>query len=390
MLAYLTYMAERLEEMHRLLKPTGCVYLHCNQFASHYLKILMDAIFGPKNFINEIIWNYGTPSGGRAGGKKPVKTHDCLLVYAKKYGAHLYNKQFTPYSDSYLKWFRHTDDDGRQYRTRSRKGNIHRQYLDESPGNPLSTVWSDIMQNYGKSGWFPTTQVGTKYPTEKPLDLLERILDMSSNPDDLVLDPFCGCGTTIEAAKRKKRRWIGIDISAFAVDLVRNERLMDKDIPAYGIPTDMASAHKLVSDRPFEFESWAITRLPGFVPNTKQRGDGGVDGRGKLAVLPNETESTTALAQAKGGKTFSIDSVRAFASVMDQENAAIGYYVTMKPVTSPSALTLKANMGKVTVGVSQYPKFNFWSVSDYFEGNLPHMPPMNNPYTGEQIHATLF
>lgn len=169
--SYLVYMAARLLEMRRLLKPTGSIYLHCNQFASHYLKLVMDAVFGRGNFVNEIIWNYGTPSGGRVGGKKPVKVHDCLLVYAGEYGRHLYRPQFTPYSEKYVRdWFRHTDEQGRAYRTRSRKGKVIRQYLDESPGMPLSTVWSDIMQLSSRRGWFPATdREETGYPTQKPL-----------------------------------------------------------------------------------------------------------------------------------------------------------------------------------------------------------------------------
>ncbi|MCY4094721.1 MAG: DNA methyltransferase [Gammaproteobacteria bacterium] len=221
--SYMIYMAVRLIEMKRLLKPTGSIYLHCNQFASHYLKLVMDAIFGRSNFINEIIWNYGTPSGGRAGGGgKPVKVHDCLLVYAGNYGKHVYNRQYTPYSDKYInQWFRHIDENGRAYRTRSRKGEIIRQYLDESKGMPLSTVWSDIMQLSSRRGWFPGTKgEETGYPTQKPLALLDRIIKASSNDGDVVFDAFCGCATTLVSADRLERQWIGIDISELAVKLV--------------------------------------------------------------------------------------------------------------------------------------------------------------------------
>ena len=226
MMAYLIMMAVRLLEMKRILKPTGSIYLHCNQFASHYLKMLMDAVFGQQNFINEIVWNYGTPSGGRASGKKPAKVHDCLITYAATYGRHLYCPQFTPYSEKYVSdWFRHTDDAGRKYQTRSRKGQVIRQYLDESPGMPLSTVWSDIMQLSSRRGWFPTTKKEeTGYPTQKPLALLERIIKASSNEGDLVFDPFCGCATSLVAADRLNRRWAGIDLSEIAVKLV-NERI---------------------------------------------------------------------------------------------------------------------------------------------------------------------
>ncbi len=224
MMSYLIYMAIRVMEMRRLLKPTGSIYLHCNQEAGHYLKLLLDSLFQPKNFINEVVWNYGTPSGGRAGGRKPIKAHDCLLVYAKYYGKHFYNRQHTPYSDKYIReWFRHKDDDGRAYRTRSRQGVIIRQYLDKSPGIPLSTVWSDVMQLYGSSGWFPAKKKeSVGYPTQKPLALLRRIVRASSNEGDIVLDPFCGCATACIAAELEQRQWAGIDISSKAADLVRD------------------------------------------------------------------------------------------------------------------------------------------------------------------------
>lgn len=222
--SYLIYMAVRLLEMHRLLKDTGSIYLHCNQFASHHIKLVMDAVFGKANFINEIIWNYGTPSGGRVGGKKPVKVHDCLLVYAGKYGKHFYQIQYTPYSDKYIKeWFHHKDENNRMYRTRSRKGKVIRQYLDQSPGMPLSTVWSDIMQLSSRRGWFPANKdrEETGYPTQKPLALLQRIIRASSNDGDIVLDPFCGCATACIAAEIEHRQWVGIDIAPKAAELVK-------------------------------------------------------------------------------------------------------------------------------------------------------------------------
>lgn len=223
MMAYLIYMGIRLIEMRRVLAAEGTIYLHCNQYAGHYLKLLLDAVFGRRNFVTEIIWNYGTPSGGRTSGKKPVKTHDVLLAYAAGYGDHLYTPQFTPYSENYtFRWFRHTDEDGRRYQTRSRKGRIVRQYLDESPGMPLSTVWSDVMQLSSRRGWFPSTrkeEVG--YPTQKPLALVRRVIDASAPEGGIVLDPFCGCATACIAAEQRGRRWVGIDISPKAADPVR-------------------------------------------------------------------------------------------------------------------------------------------------------------------------
>ena len=232
MQAYLAYMSVRLIEMRRVLKESGSIYLHCDPNASHYLKAAMDYVFGHRNFVDEIVWHYGTPSGGRAAGKKPVKVHDTLLVYAKSYGEHVYNRQHTPYSEKYAtEWFRHIDEDGRRYRTRTRGGRIIRQYLDESPGVPLSNVWSDVMQLYGSAGWFPRkNDERTGFPTQKPRALLDRIIRASTNPGDVVLDPFCGCATACVAAEGmtnarnpalpEKRRWIGIDVSPKAYELV--------------------------------------------------------------------------------------------------------------------------------------------------------------------------
>ena len=235
MAAFLCWRGVRLMEMHRILRLDGTLYLHLDRTAVAYIKCLMDGIFGQKNFITEIIWNYGTPSGGRAGGKKPVKSHETLLVYAKQYSEHTYNKQYTPYSESYrTKWFRHADADGRKYRTRKRKGKIVRQYLDESPGVPLSDTWSDIRSLYGSSGWFPTTRGEiTGYPTQKPLALYRRIIEASSNQGDFVLDPFCGCATTLVAAEQLGRQWVGIDIWDKAHDTVLN-RLAEEGLLTEG------------------------------------------------------------------------------------------------------------------------------------------------------------
>ena len=213
--AYIAFMAVRLIECRRVLKSTGSIYVHCDSHANSYLRMLLDAIFGVENFIDEIVWNYGTPSGGRAAGRKPVKTHETLLAYAANYGKHTYNKLFTPYSDKYVSdWFRHTDESGRKYQTRSRKGKVIRQYLDESPGVPLSNTWTDIKQLYGSSGWFPGNRKEiTGYATQKPLALYERIIAASSNPGDTVLDIFAGCATTAVAAERLGRQWIACDIA---------------------------------------------------------------------------------------------------------------------------------------------------------------------------------
>ena len=238
--AYLCFMAIRLFEIHRILKPTGSLYLHCDNTANGYLRQLLDGVFGPNNLVCEVIWGYGTPSGGRAAGKKPVKAHDTIFIYAKDYGRHRYNRINLPYSPEYVeRWFRHTDENNRRYQTRSRKGQIVRQYLDESPGIPLSDTWSDIKQLYGSAGWFPGKQAEiTGYPTQKPAILAERIIRASTNPGDVVLDCFAGCAYAAVAAEKirqsdpeQERIWAACDINLRAWTVFKRQFNKGGDLP---------------------------------------------------------------------------------------------------------------------------------------------------------------
>ena len=223
------------------------------------------------------------------------------------------------------------------------------------------------------------------YPTQKPEALLERIIKASSNEGDIVLDPFCGCGTTVAAAKTLNRRFVGIDISSFAIDLIRDKRLKDKSVPIYGIPQDLRSAEKLARENPFNFESWAITRLRGFVPNTKQVADGGIDGRASIAHKPDNWDTKLALAQVKGGK-FSLSGLRDFIHVTDRDQAALGCYVTLKPVNSSAARVEALSTGKVSIsGEGSFPRMQIWSIEDYFDQRTPRLPLMNDPYTGKPM-----
>ena len=447
MLAYLTYMAERLEEMHRLLKPTGSIYLHCDPTASHGLKLLMDVIFEGKNFRNEVVWKR---TGSHGGAKRWGPVHDVILFYTRS-DRYTWNRQFQDFSSGYLeKYFRHRDkrgiyqlvsltgagirkgDSGRSWRgvnptdsgrhwavpktalenaypnrtdlsdlpTQEKldlldraglvywpqKGCIPRQkrYATESQGPLIQDVVVDIPP----IGAHAKERLG--YPTQKPIALLDRIIRDSSNEGDIVLDPFCGCGTAIEAARRLGRRWIGIDISSFAIDLIRERRLQDKTIPAEGIPYDLESARKLAAEKPFNFESWAVTRLRGFAPNVKQIGDGGLDGRATLAQLPEKFDSRLALAQVKGGK-YTPSYVRDFVGVMHRDQAAIGCFITLEPITSRTGKQEALGMAKTRVSGYTYPRMQLWSIREYFDGNLPMMPIMNDPYTGKpQLRLDLF
>ena len=180
-----------------------------------------------------------------------------------------------------------------------------------------------------------------------------------------MLDPFCGCGTTVEAARRLERQWCGIDISAFAVDLVKDRRLRNPTIATLGIPADLESARKLAAEQPFAFESWAVTRLPGFVPNTKQRSDGGIDGRATIATPPDDHDSRLALAQVKGGR-FSASYLRDFRHVIERDGAALGCFITLDPVPAKHRAGAKT-AGELHVAGHRYDRLHLWSIAEYFD-----------------------
>ena len=219
------------------------------------------------------------------------------------------------------------------------------------------------------------------------MKLLDRIITASSKRGDLVLDPFCGCGTAVESAERLGRNWAGIDISSFAIDLIINERLKKIGVipSTKGIPYDLVSARKLSVESPFDFESWAIARIPGFAPNTKQVADGGIDGRTTLATKPDNFDSRRAFAQTKGGR-FNLSYLRDFCHVIEREKAALGCFITLDDITSRAARTEAAMFGRIQVSGYPYKRMNLWSIGDYFgDRGLPRLPIMNDPYTGKPM-----
>ena len=438
MLAYLTYMGQRLTYAQRLLKPTGSIYLHCDPTASHYLKLLMDSLFGSRNFRNEITWQR-TESHNTANRYGNVA--DILLYYARDAeagptwngGFHRYGSG--KYSEQQLQRFRYVDDDGRRYRlddltaprpnsdsgkfewrgtmpgpTRGwgyrleqleqwwSEGRIHTKrdgtprmdglkvYLDDADGKALQNVWTDVPR-IGN-----TSRERLGYPTQKPLALLERIIEASSNPGDFVLDPFCGCGTAVVAAHQLGRRWAGIDISSMAIDIVQERRLETLGIQAniQGIPQDLVSARRLASERWLDFQAWAAMRIPGMAANQQPGADAGIDGRGTLLVPPEDRESRLALAQVKGGRTFRLSELRDFLRVIEREEAACGVFITVDRVRSAAARTEAAQMGELAVGANRHPRAQLWSIEEYFQGVRPNLPALANPYTGRPIEPTIF
>lgn len=240
---WLTFMKNRLEIARELLTEDGNIFIHLDINHSHYLKVLCDEIFGEKNFVEEIIWAYGSPSGGRAAGAKPVNIHDYILHYAKNYSQRKQKKTYVPYSDKYIKdWFKYKDDDGRLYQKRQRKNSEgetvwQKQYLDTSVGVPLSTVWTDIKQVYAdprayKENQKQYTELEKEFSGgQKPEALIKRILEMCTDEGDLILDYHLGTGTTAVAAHKMKRQYIGIEqldyIDKFIVKRLRNSILGD-------------------------------------------------------------------------------------------------------------------------------------------------------------------
>lgn len=225
--SFISMIYERLQLMHDLLTDDGNIYVHCGVQVNHLMRTVLTEIFGASNFVSELIWAYGTPSGGRASGTKAVKVHEYILHFAKNYRQRIEHKLHTPYSAKYIaERFANVDESGRKYRERKRgNGEIQKQYLDESPGVPLSTVWSDVKQTYAMHlKKRALEEVG--YPTQKPEALLDRIIQVSSNEGDLVADFFCGSGTTAAVAEKLGRKWICADLGKFAIHTTR-KRLIE-------------------------------------------------------------------------------------------------------------------------------------------------------------------
>jgi site-specific DNA-methyltransferase (adenine-specific) len=274
MMAYLTMMAPRLLELHRVLRPTGSIYLHCDPTASHYLKLLLDAVFGGQHFLNEIIWCYDT--GGRPTSTFPKK-HDTIFRYGKTKDAVFYYDNVALTRDPstmHEKIF--TDEEGRQYQRNIKAGKEYRYYLDK--GVLPNDWWADIQ------ALNPAAKERLGYPTQKPEALLERIIKASTSEGDVVLDPFCGCGTTVSVAERLKRHWLGIDITHLAISLIRH-RLHDTfkdDLAPYdviGEPKDLASAKALSEHDRYQFEWWALSLVEARPAQDKKKGaDRGIDG----------------------------------------------------------------------------------------------------------------
>lgn len=278
---YVTWMVERLKQLHRILKPTGSLYIHLDWHAVHYLKVALDKIFVEPHSFREIIWSLQTVNGFKSTAKNWIRCHDTLLYYTKS-KKFTFNKQYLPHKDEYIKRFKKVDKVGRKYRDDRSGGRI--QYLDSTPGRLIGDVWDDVMSFQQAS----TSSELLGYPTQKPVALLERIIKASSNPGDVVLDAFCGCGTTIAACENLDRKWIAIDVSPVAVK-VMTERIWElnkkkgkktQDFITLGLPDDtLAQIDKIFSGTKGgqEFQQFMIKQIDA-KPPARTVHDFGIDG----------------------------------------------------------------------------------------------------------------
>ena len=438
MLSYISYMAERLAVLKDFLKASGSIYLHCDPYANYYLRLLMDAIFSQENFRNEIMWKRHTSVHGsfQHAPKQWGNITDTILFYAKspetpirpyleltdkdaeakfplvdqagrRYyddSAHIWN---TPgmgkRPNQCYEWrgFRNPHPSGwrlikERLEEEYQKGNIvirkdgkleRRKYQDDFRGTPVGNFWADVLPVLGKE------RLG--YPTQKPVALLERIIRASSNEGDLVLDPFCGCGTALEAAALLGRRFVGIDISLFAARGVSRERLVKNGIPCAieGIPKDLRQAEELAKRDKHKFEWWASeSMIPGGIISNKKKGaDSGIDGRGRLLNRTTKKRNLV-IVQVKGGKP-TLSQVRDFAQVIQRERTAAGVFITLRNSDWTKPMQSEANScGKFRIpGVAEeYPVLQHWAVEDQFRENpgRPKLPPMRNALNGEPLAQT--
>ncbi len=377
MTAYLAMMAVRLVELHRVLRPTGSLYLHCDPTASHYLKILLDAVFGAKNFRNEIVWRRSVTKGDAR--RKFSDDQDIILFYSKSDTYTFHNTHIEPDED-YTKRFNKDDHDGKGpyhlapldspnprpnltydfkgYPSPSKGWRVSREemerldaqgriwyppkkdgrlrrklYLNDSIGPKAGSVWIDIRPLQGLS------QERLGYPTQKPVALLERILAASSNPGDVVLDPFCGCGTTVHAAQKLGRQWIGIDITHLAINLIET-RLYDAfegqaEFTVHGVPQDIGGAREFFErddKTKKEFEKWACGLIKAYPQGGGKKGaDGGIDGLFRFGPAKEHV----AIVSVKGGKNVGVAMVKDLDATVTEQQAQIGIFLTLTPPTKP-------------------------------------------------------
>jgi site-specific DNA-methyltransferase (adenine-specific) len=416
LMAYLAMMAVRLQELHRKLKPTGSLYLHCDPTASHYLKLVLDAVFRPENFTNDITWQRTSPKG--QAFSRFASNHDVILFYRKS-DAFVWNAPHKNHSEEYLERYNLVDEaTGRRFQATSllnpnpnrpnltyeyhghkkvwrwtkermeqaeRDGLIYfppgggvprqKRFLDEQEGVPLSDVWTDIPPINSMA------QERLGYPTQKPVALLERIISASSNPGDVVLDPFCGCGTAIDAAQKLGRQWIGIDITHLAIGLVE-KRLREgygdeAQWETIGSPKDLASAQKLAEDDPHQFQAWITLQLGGWPwMGGKKGGDKGVDGYFYYVGEGGQTE--TGVISVKAGHNVNPGMVRDLWGVMQRDGHKLGLFVCAALPTRGMEEEADSH-GLIETEFGRFPALQIFTLAELFQDRRPKLPPLVSP-----------
>ena len=429
MMAYLVMMAVRLVELHRVLKPTGSLYLHCDPTASHYLKIILDTIFDVRNFRNEIVWQR---TNIHSDSKTWSAVSDAIFFYSKS-GTFAWNPVYLPHSEQHISSkYRGRDSDGRAYTLsdmtspnprpnmmydwkgypfpqngwrysketmakldadgriwypddKSKRPRLKR-FLDEMSGRLLGNVWTDIPPINSQAA----ERLG--YPTQKPLALLERIISASSNPGDVVLDPFCGCGTTVAAAQKLGRQWIGIDITHLAIN-PQKYRLKTsfglaakKDYEVIGEPTDLAAARQLAHDDKHQFQAWAVSLVGGMyrgsggiAKSAKKGADKGVDG--VIPYLDDKRAAQQVIVQVKGEREkVGSPVIRDLKGTMSREKAEIGIVIALEPPTRDAIIEATSAGKYKPTWWNECDRVQIFTIEKLLHGDKVKMPPPPDPY----------
>lgn len=436
MMAYIVMMAARLIELRRVLKPEGSLYLHCDPTASHYLKLILDAVFGHSNFRNEIIWKR---TGAHGNAKRWAPVHDSILFYSGG-DAMKWNRTFQPYEPNYIaEKYRHTDKRGNYQdvsltgpgATKGESGQPWRGFDPTKKGrhwaipaaigesvpkfNEMTTQEKlDALDKKGMIYWpkprtgsdgFPrvkqypgdgnpiqdcifdisalnsqaTERLG--YPTQKPLALLDRIIEASSSRGDTILDPFCGCGTSLESAEKNGRQWIGIDIAHYAMTLIEG-RIKSKypkvSYSVHGRPTDLAGARELARRDKYQFQWWAAWRLGSQTYHEDKKGaDRGIDGN--IFFHNGPYGAGRIIVSVKGGENVGVQMVRDLRGVIEREEAEMGVMVTLNEPTTPM-VSEAASAGFVRKSAhGRLPRLQIVTVEDLLAGQMPKLPPLPQP-----------
>jgi DNA modification methylase len=435
MMAYLTMMANRLLELQRVLKPTGSLYLHCDPTASHFLKMVLDGVFDKCNFQSEIIWK--RTSAHSNATEKYAAVHDVILFYSKSTDP-TWNRLYEAYDPDYVtEHFVHKDPDGRLFRrvdlvnpafrpnlvyeykgykphpngwkvtkekmeqldregrlffpAKGTEGRIRRKlYLDESLGTPVSDVWTDIGPIHA------STAERLGYPTQKPLSLLERIISASSNEGDVVLDPFCGCGTAVHAAQKLNRNWIGIDITHLAISLIE-KRLKDAfgakcQFEVHGTPKDLDAARDLATRDKYQFQWWAVSLVDAQPFQGKKKGaDGGIDGL-KFFHDVDKAGARKIVVSVKGGGNLKADDIRSLMAVREREGAEIALFISLEtPTKGMIADAASAGFYESATG-KKFPRVQLLTIEGLLSGthraeHPDHQPDLNFKKARTEAHG---